>query len=111
MTDRDIWDQADEAWSERKEADAAEHFARVDALAAFPIDDLSRHVLIVEPSGAAYIAPHLGEKDRCAELHAAWVTFSHGWNDKTAAPGRYWCSVEDDGNFSIGGRLPELVTA
>lgn len=72
-----------------------------------------RHVLNIEPSGWAYIAPHLWEADdSCRLLAFAADVFMGGSLEfgmvSVMPPGRYWCSLDDDGNFAIGGRLAEV---
>lgn len=76
-----------------------------------PTDDLSRHVLIVEPSGWTYVAPHLPRHNlkECERVELAarvFLEIGTGSTPKPSpAPGRYWCSVSDDDVFEIGGRI------
>lgn len=69
-------------------------------------DPKRRHVLIVEPDGWTYLAPHsarLGDEADClAAHHAARAFADHGTPPR---PGRYWCDVAPDGNLEIGGRI------
>lgn len=91
---------------------------------------MSRAVLTVHPDGtwnldhpAATPSPDVErEQHRLAYVvylflaapalaHRPWwqrlaVRFSHV--DRTNYPaGRFWCSLDDDGNLAIGGRVPE----
>lgn len=82
-------------------------------------DPSTRHVLIVEPDGWAYIAPHLpGNHDlaECERVALASRAFlgKPNWAGARGAgvgpgPGRYWCSASEDGVFEIGSRLPDFV--
>ena len=88
----------------------------------FPIVDRStQHVLIVELDGSTYIAPHHYRPDlqRCHDVYAAFEAFRtrvtypaiDGGPMLPAVapdgePGRYWCDVDEDGNFTIGSRIP-----
>lgn len=64
-----------------------------------------RHVLIIEETGMAYVAPHIRpETPRCAVLLDAFRRFSHGGFGEIT-PGRFWCDVSEDGNFEIGSRI------
>lgn len=81
-----------------------------------------RHVLIVEPNGLQYLAPHMWDEDP-AECNAvanafAWFHDRIGipaidgdgpllpWPPPDGKGGRFWCGVSADGNFEIGGRVP-----
>ena len=66
----------------------------------------TRHVLIVEPDGWTYVAPHLPDGRRsavCKSVGRAAYTFLE--RGTPPGPGRYWCDVSPDGNFEIGGRV------
>lgn len=69
-------------------------------------DPRTRHVLIVEPDGWTYLAPHTvrhGQEPACvAVAHAARVFADHGTPPR---PGRFWCSVDEHGNLEIGGEV------
>jgi len=67
---------------------------------------VSRHVLIVEPDGWAYVAPHTPRGERlalCEDVARAGRVFCQ--IGTPPAPGRYWCDVSPDGNFEIGSRV------
>lgn len=84
----------------------------------YPFPD-TRHVLIVEPGGMTYIAPHAWPaNDDCRRLAEAFAAFEvrvqmpdlDGRELPPAVgvdgvPGRWWCDTDTDGNFLIGGRV------
>lgn len=86
----------------------------------FPVDDSGRHILTLTREGKWEIAGHQGMDTKaeaydaeCRNLEAALIMFKQtaARRDLDTAlpaaltPGRYWCSVDDDGNFAIGGRV------
>lgn len=83
--------------------------------AAIPQDDGRRHVLIVEEGGMSYIAPHLwADRADCEPLRHAFEAFRAEVGESRASegtetmrPGRFYCSVDFDGNFAPGSRIPE----
>lgn len=83
--------------------------------AMIPQDDGRRHVLIVEEGGMSYIAPHLwADRPDCEPLRHAFEAFRAevgesraGEGTETMKPGRFYCSVDFDGNFAPGSRIPE----
>lgn len=106
--------------AEVAESAAASWRARVGGEAVeYPTADPStRHVLIIEPDGWAYIAPHLpgnhdlAECERVAIASRAFLGAPNPIGARTAGRvnpgrGRYWCGVDEDGNFEIGARLPD----
>lgn len=122
MYDYDDPDTAPGGHDERAEEEARILFEQRDADAAFPVDDHSRHVLIIEPSGWSYIAPHLdlgrhpfSECKRVGDALTAFrerSVFDAEMHSTIAVepfsgvePGRFWCSVDADGNFEIGSRI------
>lgn len=84
------------------------HRAPPPATEEYPTAPAFRHVMIVEPTGLTYVAPHRDvddlDLDQCLRIPAAFRVFTDG--ARLPAPGRYWISVADDGNLEVGGRVP-----
>lgn len=77
-----------------------------------PVDDGSRHVLIIEENGVCYVAPHPMRHDHpmteCVRVGDAVKVFRGGTQMITGpnpGPGRFWIAVDDHGVLEIGGRV------
>jgi len=86
-------------------------------------DPSRRHVLVIEPTGLTYIAPHTPEvtarhreqplvrgERLCAAVAIAfdaWREARHDGFQPEDHPdeGRWWCDVSEDGVFEVGGRV------
>lgn len=135
--ERDFFDDVDDAYARRKDELAEEHFDRIRRRFADdaerveyrlehgepldggqipapepPVDDLTRHVLIIEESGISYVAPHeqhLHPHAVCERVGRALIAF-RGVDDvfmpePHPGAGRYWIDVDEDGNLALGGRI------
>lgn len=81
---------------------------RVEVVAGITPTDHPRHVLIVE-QGVAYVAPHTWPEhpDRCLAMSEAAQVFLE--DGELPPPGRWWCDVDFDGNFTIGTQIEALA--
>lgn len=116
-----LYDRADDERAARKERDAGDYF---DAQRAEVFAELragigqgweGRHVLIVEDGGLSYVAPHLPADHPYSECERVGVALGAFRGDppfeEQHPPGRYWCSVDEFGNFEIGGQVMDNLTA
>lgn len=93
------------------------------------VDPARRHVLVIEPSGWCYLAPHTNEAaarflsydtdhelSLCERVTIAFRAWRHEVHDGSRRPedhpdeGRWWCDVSPDGVFEVGARIPDEVT-
>lgn len=129
MNDRPMLDPRDENAIDEFDrfSPAEQDMLAVPLSPTIPVDDGNRHVLIVEPSGATYVAPHLdlGKHpiSECERVGLAVVAFLTPLSSPAVQPiagrrrqdgpgsGRYWISTDEDGNLEIGSRLPDFEPA